>query len=817
MTYRIYSFYSNYWAGARAAGSFGGGGGGGGLSFAAAMSKQTEITMKPHNTVITLRPATSRPNELSGPAGEAAAVTGLRAAADALSPVGLLNAEGVLPAGYTLMLLDNDVTMVARGRSVSVLNPDGSTSVVAELNAPPLKARKVGDYYVVATEQGCALFGRNDVGSLTHLHQATLLPTLTFDTGERATLRAPIAAVTFDAPYPAWQALLPADERRATAAAAEAWQRLRKRAARAGLFSAPVAVRYSLRLADGSAIYSSAPYIIGALHAPAGTADVSSALDRAEAGTMSAEVFAVKAALTAGIAAVWQPVVSSIDVEIAHLGEVYSPDDATLRCINSGNSHRLESVIAAPSADAVAAILERARWHVAARITDTASPSQLTIYAEASRPEAATAPLGISPIFTRIPDVIERIGGQIALGGGRNKVVNSWQPDFLDSEAVAANYYLAVTLRRGGEERRIVATFRASRSSLRLSPLLAVPFGNATSLEIGMLRAGEVFRFSCPLTTAACGCYSYYAAPGLTPITLAPSSEPYLIPVGQTVTDDCRNALWISRDANPLAQAAEIAVADTRITGIAMAVKQLAANIFGRYPLYVFSDTGIYAVATDVNQPSPRLIARLRVARQEQIAMLGETVLLVADSALYTLRNGRLAKLLPEWDATELHAVESKGEVWCQMAYGDTRVVALDGSYFTSRETIAALAEGAGVVGGGKITTFGETFPSPLAVSYLSHPFKVAGAPRWLQWDSFGDGLSLTFTLRAAEGNELRGPVLNSVRVEGSLDRPLRIPLRVPPIYHTFRLEISGYMCRGSLLRPVKLSERLPLDDYPLQ
>lgn len=108
--------------------------------------------MKHKTTLIKLSQATTRVNENYGNAGEAAELCGLRSADNVLSPVGLLKAEAVLPAGHSLLLLDDDTIILKRGRTVSILNLDGTTSVVAELNTPALKARKVGDYYVVTSE-----------------------------------------------------------------------------------------------------------------------------------------------------------------------------------------------------------------------------------------------------------------------------------------------------------------------------------------------------------------------------------------------------------------------------------------------------------------------------------------------------------------------------------------------------------------------------------------------------------------------------------------------------------------------------------------
>lgn len=772
--------------------------------------------MKHKTTLIKLSQATTRVNESYGNAGEAAELCGLRSADNVLSPVGLLRAEAALPAGHSLLLLDDDTIILKRGRTVSILNLDGTTSVVAELNSPALKARKVGDYYVVTSEQGCAVFTRNDNSNLTRLHQATLLPEINFEQTEVTEVTTPMAGVRFDTPYSAWQSLLPGDERRLVAAATDAWKALRKRAERAQLFTSPVALRYVLRLDDGSAVYASAPTVLGTLTPPTAIADVDSGLTQTATGSLRANAFAARAAISAGVGAAWARVVSSIDIEIAQLSDTYSTTDASLRCLTTANTHQLQATIATLTAAAVARRLESAEWRVAARINDVTGTAQLTVYADSGYRAAAAVPTGMSPIFTKIPDCIECFAGHLALGGGRRRVLNNWHLNFLQSEAVPANYYITATTSRGGERQSIVATFRATRSSLRLPPMIAVPIGHAIALEIGMLRQGTAYRFSCDLTPTADGTMSYYVNDGLAPIVLTASSEPYAVPVGHTVVEETPNRLWMSLLSNPLAVEWEKAIADSRINGLATAVKQVAANIFGRYPIYAFSDNGIYAVSTERRGAEPRLLSPLRVASQERLAMLGDMVLFVADAALYLLRNGRIEQINADFDAMNMRAVERNREVWCVTADGSTRVVAPDGSYFTSREAIAEMAEGGAVVQGGKITAFGEVFPSPVAVSYLSHPFNVEGELRWIQWDCCGDGINLTFTLRAADTDARRGPIINTITAEGYLDRPLRVPLRVPPIYRKFRLEITGTMPDGTLLLPVKIGHRINDDDgYP--
>ena len=629
--------------------------------------------------------------------GEACTAVNVRESESSLCVTGEPMMRGAITAGDRLLTLLGDQMVTCRGRTVLL---DGAHGV--EAGSDIVGAHVIGRLVVIVCRDGLLYLLPAGDGGWQVMDPADAVPQLTVG-ATVSTVSADIAAVDFVSPYTQWRAPL-ADADRDTLAGLlrTAWNALNADSRADGYRTAPVLVRWAVRLTDGSYLWMSDPVRVGdetqsnAERIAATVNNSNSGFTGTQATTLLLKRYLLSVSITRGIPEAWQPLVAGIDVLVTDEAQLLS-SSRTLdyRCLTRTVGTReyvLEMGLSRRSASAITQQLSSSRWTL-----------------------IATAPAGSG---TFVPPV----------------------------EAL---------------------TLSASQCSALATPL-------------------ELSDVVCS-TTAGGRLYCCTAS-------------------GDVVS---------SAPGNALVEAYRRSVMGSVPLAMAVVTRPLYSSGFGRYPVYVFSDDGIYAIPQGATGRlgEARLVDRTVIAPGVAPVEGGGDVWLVS-------RHGHLCRLSGSRLAVCQRSVDYRGLAWCNaheelwllpgagnavvlMASGrlSERTVEAEQLYSDARHAVAVTARG-------DVLDLEREQPSMMAVSWLSHPIAMdALMGEWVRrvsWHVSGADVSLALRVTGQRGIMSQDVPMSEVTVAGTVDQPLASPVVVRPA-RTVRLSVSGLARTGTLLLPTLL------------
>ena len=280
---------------------------------------------------------------------------------------------------------------------------------------------------------------------------------------------------------------------------------------------------------------------------------------------------------------------------------------------------------------------------------------------------------------------------------------------------------------------------------------------------------------------------------------------------GRLYSIDAAGRLAMSRPGNPLVHERQRVVTGTVVRAIAPLGRAIYSNGFGRYPLALFTDEGIYALpqTTAAGTPGePRLLDRTVIAAGSRPVEGGRDLYFVSHRGhLCRLRGSEVTVVWRDTGVCQAAWDDAHGELWALLH--DGTVLALMPSGRASRRSVAcrqlyddathALAIDAE---GHVLDLTHEVASSSQAVEWLSHPL-ASERPHQVVWQVMGTG-TLTLMVRGERSMSCHGFVVGSLRVSGTVYAPLRQRLLAQPL-RTIRLQVSGRADSGTLLLPTLL------------
>lgn len=292
------------------------------------------------------------------------------------------------------------------------------------------------------------------------------------------------------------------------------------------------------------------------------------------------------------------------------------------------------------------------------------------------------------------------------------------------------------------------------------------------------------------------------------------------VPLQPVATTTCNGRLYCIDAAGTLAMSelgnALVTSRQRLVTGAAVRAmmplsRAIYSNGFGRYPLVLFADDGIYAVPQTTagnTLGEPRLLDR-RVIAPGSRPVEGER------EVYFTSHRGHLCRLRGSevtmvwrgtgvcelaWDDVhhELWAHQADGTVLAVMPSGrvSRRTVVCDHLYDDATHALAVTAEGQ------VLDLTDEVAVAAQAMEWQSHPMATQ-RPTEVVWQVMGDG-TMALEVTGERGLSCHGFVVGRLRVSGRVNAPLRQRLVSPPL-RTLRLRVSGTASSGTLLLPAYL------------
>ena len=633
--------------------------------------------------------------------GDGCTALNVRESELSLCVTGMPSVVGSIAAGDRLLAVLDGHLVTCRGRTVLL---DGGHGVVA--GSDIVGAHVIGRLVVVVCQGGLLYLLPDGEGGWEAMDPADAVPQLTVG-ATVSTVSADIAAVEFAAPYAQWRAPL-ADADRDTLAGLlrAAWNALNADSRADGYRTAPVLVRWAVRLLDGSYLWMSDPVRVGdetLANADRISATVTSANNNftgTQATTMPLKRYLLDVGITRGIPAAWQPLVAGIDVLVSDEAQLLS-SSRTLdyRCLTRTVGTReyiLEMGLSRRSASAITQQLASSRWTL-----------------------VATAP----------------------------------------------------------------ATAQAGSGDF------------AAPAEPMTLSASQCSALATPLkvTEVVCSC--------------AAGGRLYCCTTAGDVV--------VSAPGNALVEAHRRSVMGAVPMAMAVVTRPLYSSGFGRYPVYVFSDDGIYAIPQGATGRlgEARLVDRTVIAAAvAPVEGAGDVWLVSRHGHLCRLSGSRLAVCQRDVDYRGMAWCNAHDELWLLPAQGNP-VVMMPGGRLSER-TVAAgqlysdARHAVAVTPAGGVLDLEQEQSAVMPVSWQTHPVRLDALMgetlHRVVWHVSGDDMSLTLRVTGQRGIMAQDVPLSEMTVEGAANQPLATPMVVRQV-RTVRLSVTGTAHTGTLLLPTLL------------
>ena len=254
-------------------------------------------------------------------------------------------------------------------------------------------------------------------------------------------------------------------------------------------------------------------------------------------------------------------------------------------------------------------------------------------------------------------------------------------------------------------------------------------------------------------------------------------------------------------------------VSGGEIRALTAASKPIYSGGLGRYPLYIFTQNGIFALPQNASGEygEARLIHNTAIASDVKPVQGDQCVWFVSDKLLlYDLCGTRLTRHMNHCHAKQLAWNTVEQELWMRdtngllqllMAHDRTTRLSLQATQIWSRDTTALAINAQGEV----LDITRETPLDNCPILYRSHPIVLDHlmhtAVTAVVWNIFSPEAQLSLSMHGERGSSCHGFLVNSIRVQGTVNAPLRIPVITQPL-RTLRLSVQGTVKSGTLLLP---------------
>ena len=607
-------------------------------------------------------------NGESAQPGLAAVLTNMREREDALEVVGNPRSIDQLELGDSMLLVDDDRTLVLRDGNVVWNNV-----VVLNTAATVISAHKVGAMLVVVTSEGNVVMRRTASGYST-LNIDSALPQLHLSAVEQQAMTTTIPAFEFDQPYTAWQApLATADVEAYSRLVRNAVATMQRSAASQGRFTGVMLVRYAVRLWDDSYLWVSQPLMVGHSLISANyrsTATVTSSNNRftgTEAFSLEVNSYRLGISVAQGIAAEWRDVVKAIDVMVMPQAALVDLNSLDYRCVvttSSGTRRYLLEVGLKPRS--VSAIVQQAMagdWRVVASTAcldgsaftavNTAMASQQVlpgvrcdvVASQLLNPRVVSQQHAAQAMecstLRPVSSVAMEHNGRLYQAPSSFTISNPWHVlPWLDGTLSAGSVTATVQVTLATSEGAVVVTksLTCLCSGTALNPIIAFPDVRATHIAIAV---GNKVWESDLEPIEAMG-IAAFINPSLHSNSLVTGTLP---PANAAVAAiPTQGTILVSAVGNPLVTQWRAAVSGCAIRAMGAACRPIYSGGFGRYPIYLFTTQGIMALpqTTSGSYGEPRLITETVLAQGSMPVAGGDALWFVSQHGILCSISGSI-------------------------------------------------------------------------------------------------------------------------------------------------------------------------------
>lgn len=780
------------------------------------------------------------------PSGEAAQAVNLRRREKSVEVVGNPVKIGNVPAGHKIVCIHHGhyVTWHTGG-----LYCDGS--LFFKTDAKVLEAHSIGRFLVVNTSHGLAYFTGTD-GELSHLNVSDAIPELHLGAIDTGSISEDLPQYDFSTPLATWHApLSAADVQMMAAIIRDASRHLQKRAKGNGTHTRPLLARYGVRLTSDKYLWISAPVLIGHTTMQSQYRTQSDATTSGghytgiTATTLSLPTFKLAVSVVKGTAPEWIDAVKSVDIFITDEADVADTTllDYRIATTSVGTRRYIAEFGPEPrSAGEVMGELMNSKWHLVASCTNIKALAEgvFSAWGTTQNPTALlpgipaftlSQPATIAPTLTNaecariisntceahLPACTLSHGGRLWCGGGSKRLVAAWQPSawFMPPfSAKPCTITLTEKMATDQGEATITTTRTYPFTPSAVNPLACAPHTTATSLRMEVSGDQSTKAAECALTPLHASGMAATFTPDLLPLTLYDDEPEKASTHGAIISTP--GALTVSDIAQPITAAYSQTVTGVELTALAATERPIYSGGFGRYPLYLFTDHGIFIVPqkSDGTFGEAQLMSRKLIDAQARPVSGGGKIWFVSTHHwLCSIEGSKIKTVTTVAESvTGLAWSDAEQELWQISADGTLRIT--DESGFSSCLTLSAASlyhdgqRALAVLPDGSVHDICTSTPAEQTISLLTHPIllgtNLASQPAHIIWNIFGEGLHLSLLLLGERGESCHGFTLCGAKVNGNVGAPISLPVVTIPT-RTVRLCISGTAPSGTIIRATDL------------
>lgn len=404
-----------------------------------------------------------------------------------------------------------------------------------------------------------------------------------------------------------------------------AFFQLQEKAWKRHYFIQPILIRYALTLYDGSRIFSSAPVMVS-LPSPIQPYQMSIRLKNSNnlcLGSHEGQIIAGNYSLKYYIHQFnldnWKDIVRSIDFFVSPEATIFEPDqkqqglkftikrteeNETLSFLLKGDISFLDLK------EIKKRYLQDSLFYKIATIEDWSDWKEGESYAIENkiRPDLLVHEEVLSPDNTTLLSTGAHVSyihnKRLHIANLKKKLFPGFPLSLFNvgnKNAETVDAYICTYLKTERGECKVVWQGKSNYFFNQLSPLISYPDSNAYKMEIVVKSENTRYKGSFLLTASEYENRADYLNETLSAISLEndslPASTPLDIPLSENDTYTQPNILRVSELENPFIFPSEqtYTISNGEITGIATITAALSEGQFGEFPLYVFTEEGIWA------------------------------------------------------------------------------------------------------------------------------------------------------------------------------------------------------------------------------
>lgn len=529
---------------------------------------------------------------------------------------------------------------------------------------------------VVCTEHTYYLLYKED--EYIFLGEKPDLPDISFTHRTRYTDAYQVPERTFDEPYYNPTRLETAETNFYNEAYYNAFFQLQEKAWNRHYFIQPILIRYALTLYDGSRIFSSAPVMLSQSN-PIQPYQLSIRMKNSNyicsgsyAGEILAENFSIRYMIHTLNLKNWKDIVKSIDIFVAPEATIFEPDKTQNSLVFSieqteslGNlafyikggisfldltkineQYRQSSLFYKIASIEDWDNLKTGEW---IDLENEIRPDLLVHEETLSIDNTTLLSTGAQVSYVHNKRLhLANLSKRLFPGFPLNLFNTGWE------NVESAKAYICTYIKTDRGESRVVWSGETDYFCNQLSPLLSYPDSGAYQMDIVVRSSSGLYRKSFRLTASEYENRADYLDASLTYISLdadTSGNTDFGIPAASNDIYTQENIVRVSKYENPFIFPSEqvYSVSNGAITGIASITTALSAGQFGEFPLYLFTEEGIWALQNgsgEVCYSNQHQLSREAILKGYPIIPLEEAIAFATPKGLSILQGATIRQIL---------------------------------------------------------------------------------------------------------------------------------------------------------------------------